>query len=254
MHVKIVAFRSSCNYRKNAWSLGQILKNMKKISVLILIALSISVYPSFAQETETRAVGAFTGVKAEEGIDVYLKKGDKESARIEVSGTDPSNIITEISGSYLKIHMKDGRFRDVDAKVYVTYVKLNKLSASSAGNIYSTGSIKGTTMDISASSAGSIEITIELESADVSASSAGDVELKGKVARLSADASSAGEVDAYDLEAQQVEAEASSGGQVKINVSQNLTAHASSGGSIRYRGNPDKSITNSSSGGSVKKF
>jgi hypothetical protein len=230
------------------------MKNMKNISLLILIALSFSVDPVFGQQTETRAVGAFTGVKAEEGIDVYLKKGDKESVRIEVSGTDPSNIITEISGSYLKIHMKDGRFRDVDAKVYVTYVRLNKLSASSAGNIYSNGSIKAGTMEISASSAGSIEITLEAETAEVSASSAGDVELTGKVTKLTADASSAGEVDAYDLEAEAVVAEASSGGQVKVNVSQNLIANASSGGSIRYRGNPDKSITKSSSGGSVKKF
>lgn len=206
-----------------------------------------------AQETETRNVGAFTGVKAAEGIDVYLKKGDKESVRVEVTGTDPSNIITEISGSYLKIHMKDGRYRSVDAKVYVTYVQLDKLSASSAGSIYSDGPLKANSMEISASSAGSIEVSIDAISAEVSASSAGDVELKGNAGSISVDASSAGEIDAYDLEAERVEAEASSGGSVKVNVTQNLNAHASSGGSIRYRGNPDKSITNSSSGGSVKK-
>lgn len=206
-----------------------------------------------AQETETRNVGTFTGVKATEGIDVYLKKGDKESVRVEVTGTDPSNIITEIAGSYLKIHMKDGRYRSVDAKVYVTYVQLDKLSASSAGSIYSEGPLKANSMEISASSAGSIEVSIDAGSAEVSASSAGDVELKGNAKSISVDASSAGEIDAYDLEAERVEAEASTGGSVKVNVTQNLNAHASSGGSIRYRGNPDKSITNSSSGGSVKK-
>ncbi len=206
-----------------------------------------------AQETETRNVGAFTGVKAAEGIDVYLKKGDKESVRVEVTGTDPSNIITEIAGSYLKIHMKDGRYRSVDAKVYVTYVQLDKLSASSAASIYSDGPLKANSMEISASSAGSIEVSIDAGSAEVSASSAGDVELKGNAKSISVDASSAGEIDAYDLEAERVEAEASTGGSVKVNVTQNLNAHASSGGSIRYRGNPDKSITNSSSGGSVKK-
>jgi hypothetical protein len=67
------------------------------------------------------------------------------------------------------------------------------------------------------------------------------------------EASSAGEIDAYDLEAENVDAEASSAGSIKVNVTKNLTAHASSGGGIRYRGNPDKSITDSSSGGSVKK-
>lgn len=225
--------------------------NMENFLALIAVVLSCSI--SLAQETETRKVGAFSGVKAAEGIDVFLKKGDKEQVKVEVSGTDPSNIITEISGSYLKIHRKDGRYRNVEAKVYVTYVHVDKLSASSAGSIYSDGTIEARDMEISASSAGSVEVTVDAASAEVSSSSAGDVELKGTIRKLTVEASSAGEIDAYDLEAEAVEAEASSGASVKVSVSQSLTAEASSGGSIRYRGNPDKSITNSSSGGSVRK-
>lgn len=210
---------------------------------------------AYGQETETRKVEPFTGVKTQEGVDVYLKKGDKESVRVEVTGTTPDNVITEVSGSYLKIHMKEGvgRFTRVDAKVYVTYVNVNKLSASSAGSIFSEGTIKANTMEISASSAGSIEVNVDANSITSSASSAGDVELKGRTQSLSADASSAGEIDAYDLDAEKVEAEASSGASVKISVSKALSARASSGGDIRYRGNPDKSVTNSSSGGSVRK-
>lgn len=224
---------------------------MKNFGALILVVFSF--FPLLAQETETRELDAFTGVKAAEGVDVFLKQGDKEWVKVEVTGTDPSNVITEISGSYLKVHMKDGRYRSVDAKVYVTYVTLDKLSASSAGSIFSEGTIKARQMDVSASSAGSIEITIEATSADVSSSSAGDVELKGKVREITLNASSAGEIDGYDLEADEVDADASSGGSVKINVKESLEARASSGGSIRYRGNPDSSNTNSSSGGSVKK-
>ena len=76
---------------------------------------------------------------------------------------------------------------------------------------------------------------------------------KVKPNRLNIDASSAGQIDAYDLEAQKVTAEASSAGSLKINVINELVARASSGGNIRYHGNPDKFITDSSSGGSVKK-
>ena len=224
---------------------------MKNFGALILVVFSF--FQLLAQETETRELDAFTGVKAAEGVDVFLKQGDKESATVEVSGTDPSNVITEVSGSYLKVHMKDGRYRSVDAKVYVTYVTLDKLSASSAGSIFSEGTIKSRQMDVSASSAGSIEISIDATSVDVSSSSAGDVELKGRAREITINASSAGEIDAYDLEADEVDAEASSGGSVKINVKESLEARASSGGSIRYRGNPDSSNTNSSSGGSVKK-
>ena len=208
----------------------------------------------FAQQTETRSLSSFSGVKASEGVSVYLRQGDKEEARVEVEGTDPANVLTEVSGSYLRIHMKDGRYRSVDAKVYVTYVKVDRLSASSAGSIYSEGPIQANALEIGASSAGSVEVEVEAGSAEVNASSAGEVELKGRVDQVSLQVASAGEIDADDLQAGSVEAEAVSGGSIKVSVRESLEARANSGGSIRYRGNPDKSNTNSSSGGSVRKI
>jgi len=223
---------------------------MKKYLVFVLFLACLT---AFGQETQTRNLASFTRVKVAEGIDVFLKKGDKESARVEVTGESPDVVLTEVSGPYLKIHMKSGSYHNVNAKVYVTYVNLQELSASSAGSIFSESTIKSERMDISASSAGSIEVSIDAGTLEVSASSAADIELKGKAKTASFEASSAGEVDAYDLEAETVEADASSAGSVKLSVSRSLNAQASSGGSIKYRGNPDRSITNSSSGGSVKK-
>ena len=221
--------------------------------LLLVSCLFLATY-GFAQESETRSVGKFSGVKVMEGIDVRLIKGEKESVRVEVDGLPLNSIITEVSGSYLEIHRSSNssRYRG-SAKVYVTYVKVENLSASSAGAIYSENTITADNMDISASSAGSIEITIEARNADVSASSAGEVELQGKADRINFSAKSAGQIDAYDLSARRVNADASSAGSIKLAVEDDLVAHASSGGSIRYHGNPTKSNTNSSSGGSVKK-
>lgn len=225
--------------------------NMKKYWVLTLLIFIF--FAAAAQQTQTRQLGSFSGVKASEGIDVILKQGDREEARVEVTGADPEDVLTEVSGSYLKVHMRDGRFRNVSAKVYVTYVKLNRLSASSAGSIYSDGTIQANAMEVSASSAGSIEIAVDVGTMEVSASSAGDIELKGRARKVSLEVSSAGEIEAYDLAADELEAEASSGGSIKAQVRESLYARASSAGSIRYRGNPERSNTNSSSGGSVRK-
>ncbi len=224
---------------------------MKKF--LSAAIFSLSLLTCFGQESEVRSVGSFTGVKASEAIDVYLKKGDKESVRVEVTGTSASNVLTEVGGSYLRIHMKDGRYKNRNVKVYVTYVSLEKIHASSAANIFSEGTIKSNSIDISASSAATVELSIETGSATIDASSAGDVVLEGKARLLEVEVSSAGEVDAYALESESVRANASSAGSAKISVSKELTAHASSGGSIRYRGAPAKTNTDSSSGGSVKK-
>ena len=100
---------------------------------------------------------------------------------MEVTGTRLENVITEVSGSYLRVHMRDGNYKgNVQAKVYVTYVKVDKLSASSAGSIFSEGTIEANDMEVNASSAGSIEITINAGDVNASASSAGEIELQGK--------------------------------------------------------------------------
>lgn len=222
----------------------------KYVAIILLFTFTVS----FAQQTETRSLGSFSGVKVSQGIDVILKKGDKESARIEVTGNiTTKDVLTDISGSYLKIHLTDGRHRNINVKVYVTYTKLEKLSASSAGSIFSEETLRASSMEISASSAGSVETGVETDDLTVNVSAAGDIELKGKVRTLEVEASSSGVLDAYDLEAEAVDAEASSAGTIKLSVTKDLSAQASSAGSIRYRGNPDKSNTRSSSGGSVKK-
>jgi Putative auto-transporter adhesin, head GIN domain len=224
---------------------------MKKL--ITLVVLIFSVFISFAQQSEVRSLGKFTGVKAAEAIDVYLKKGDKESVRVETTGAKLSDVLTEVSGSYLKIHMRDGGYRNGNVKVYVTYVSIDKVSASSASSVFSDGTIRSASFNLSVSSAASIELSIEAETVVADASSAGDAVLEGKVKNLELEASSAGEIDAYGLESEDVIAGASSGAEIKVNVTKTLDAHASSGGSIRYRGAPSRTNTDSSSGGSVKK-
>lgn len=223
---------------------------MKKLLIVVFIGFATL---AIAQQSENRSVGSFKGVKVAEGIDVYLKKGDKESLRVEVTGIKTSDVITEVSGEYLKIHMQEGRYRDRTVKVYVTYVEVNKLSASSASNIFAESIIKTSRLSLSASSAATIDIQLEVDDLEVSASSAAELELRGKAKNVEIDASSAGEIDAYDMVSESVDVDVSSAGSAKVNVVKEINAHASSGGSIRYKGNPERSNTNSSSGGSVKK-
>ncbi|MEQ9591839.1 MAG: head GIN domain-containing protein [Cyclobacteriaceae bacterium] len=221
---------------------------------LVLIGFLVgSLLNVTAQKSEVRNVGSFSGIKAAEAVDVYLKKGASASVRVEVDGVDLSDVLTEVSGDYLKIHMRSGNYRRTNVKAYVTYVSLSKISASSAANVFSDGAINSKSLDISASSAATIELSIEAGDVLADVSSAGDIVLEGKARSLDADASSAGDIDAYALESEVVRARASSAGSVKVTAVKELDAKASSGGDVRYRGNPMKTNTDSSSGGSVKK-
>lgn len=224
---------------------------MNKVLFFLLAVISI---PGYTQEIQTRNVSAFSGIKVSQGIDVYLKKSDKETVRVEAVGTSAGNVLTEVSGSYLKIHLREGNFSGkMDIKVYVGYKQLEKLIASAAGSIFSEEAIKANEMEINCSSAGNVDISIDANTIEVTASSAGQIELKGKSKSLDAEASSAGNIDADDLECDNVSVEASSAGSAKVNVKSSLQANANSGATIRFKGNPSKSITNSSSGGTVRK-
>ena len=226
---------------------------MRMKHLLWIGALFLVTTAAVGQETQQRNVGSFSGIKVSEGVDVYVKRGDKESVRVEASGIKLENVITEVSGSYLKIHLDGNNRGRINVKVYVTYVKLEKLYASAAGNIFGDGPIRAESITLQCSSAGNIEIAVDAQRLEASASSAGQIELSGKVREFRADVSSAGQINAYDLDSQRAEVEASSAGSIRVSVESDFRANASSGGSIRFRGNPSKSITNSSSGGSVKK-
>ena len=225
---------------------------MKNLLLGVLLISSLSL---FAQQSEVRKVGPFKGVKVSQAIDLYLKKGDKESVKVVVTGSDLADVVTEVEGTTLRVKMRDTRgfFSKVDAKVYVTYVELEKISASSASSVFSEGVIKTNSIDIGVSSAANVELSLDAGSVMVDVSSAGEAVLEGKAPRVEVEVSSGGEVDAYKLESEIVKASASSGGDAKISVSKDLEAHASSGADIRYRGNPSRTNTHSSSGGSVKK-
>lgn len=225
---------------------------MKQVGILFILFLAAC--SAVAQESETRALGKFNGIRVGEAIDLYLKKGDKESAKVEVENVKLSEVITEVTGSYLRIHMRSGNYHGRrTVKVYVTYVSLDRLQASSAASVLSEDILKTTNLDLSATSAANIELRVEAETVNVDVGSAADITLEGKAKTFRVEASSAGSVDAYDFECERVDASVSSAGSAKINVTKSLDAEASSGGSIRYRGNPTNTNTDSSSGGSVKK-
>ncbi|MEO9871415.1 head GIN domain-containing protein [Ekhidna sp.] len=246
---------------------------MKKSFIITLIGVLVAGV-ALAQSEETRSLSSFSSVSANEAIDVYLKAGDKEEARIVSENVDIEDVLTEVSGGRLKIHLDGNNWRNVDVDVYVTYKSIDAISASSAASITSEGTIQADgdfdvrvssagdivasiegadEVSINASSAGDARLKVEANEIDAEVSSAGDIEVSGIAEKQDIEASSSGDYHGFDVESDDVEARASSGGSIKVNVKTKLDARASSGGAVRYKGSPTYLDANSSSGGSVRK-
>ncbi len=246
---------------------------MKKSFIITLIGVFVAGF-TFAQSEETRSLSSFSRISAGEAIDVFIKKGNKEEARIVARSHDLDEVLTEISGGRLKIHLEGNSHRNVDVDVYVTYVSINALSVSSAASIRAEGqietngnfdvdvssagdlmaSIKAEDLSIDVSSAGDAELTVNVDEIEADVSSSGDIEIEGTARMQDVQANSAGEYDGYDVESEEVDVSASSGGTVKVSVSEKVDARASSGGTVRYKGSPRYVDVSSSSGGSIKKY
>lgn len=244
---------------------------MKKLS--LFLGLVAAAFIVFAQTTDTRTLSSFDNVRSSEGINVFLSKGTSHSARIEADGIDIEDVLTEVSGDRLEIHLAGGNHRNVDVSVYVTYVNLKALSASSASSIKvsddvktsgdfevkasSAGSIEvsvsASSVDIDVSSSGDVDITVDTDELDAELSSAGDITISGSAVEADISGSSSGDFNGYNFTCEEAELSASSGASIRITVTKDLIGRASSGGSIRYRGDPERVSDSSSSGGSVKK-
>ena len=250
---------------------------MKKSFLISLLGIFVAA-ATFAQE-ETRNLSSFNEVSAHEGISVYLSEGSNESARVVINGgnVDLDDVLTDVSGSRLKIHLEDRNGwnnRNVDVDVFVTYKSLSALKASSAASIEvedvidangdfevdvsSAGDVRAKItgideLEVDASSAGDAELEVEADEIEASVSSSGGIEISGIARVQDIEASSSGDYEGYDLESKEAEASASSGGSIEVNVSEKIRARASSGGSVRYEGEPKYVNADSSSGGRVKK-
>lgn len=250
---------------------------MKKSFLITLIGVLVA-GATLAQSEETRNLSSFSRISVHEGIDVYIKKGDKEEARVVADDIDLDKVLTDVSGGRLKIHIdNDSKWfsnNNYDVDVYVTYKSIDELSASSSGSIESEGTIQANgdfdvdvsssgdirakivgidELEVEASSSGDARLDVEADKIDASVSSSGGVEISGTARIQDIQASSSGDYEGYDLISEEAEAGASSGGSIEVNVKEKIRGRASSGGSVRYKGNPTYVDANSSSGGSVKK-
>lgn len=250
---------------------------MKKTYLITLLGILVAGV-AVAQSEETRSLSSFSRISAQEGIDVFIKAGNKEEARVIARSHDLDEVKTEVSGDRLKIHIDNGRRWGnngrVDIDVYVTYKSIEALSASSAASIDSEGTIEANgdfdidvsssgdivakivgidELEIEASSSGDVRLNVEADEVEARVSSSGDIEIEGKARVQDIEASSAGDYDGYDLTSEEVEASASSGASIKVYSTEKMRGRASSGGSVRYRGDPKYVNADSSSGGSVRK-
>lgn len=230
------------------------------LSVLLMTSCGFDI--SFGQirgngnvQTENFNISeSFDGVTAGNGWDVYLEKGSEYSVIVEADENLIEAADIYIKGNTLKIYCEDNINRATSKKVFVTYVdNLQSISANSGADITTKEILKGESLNLDVSSGGSIRTEAIVRNIDTDVSSGGSIRIAGSSENLDADVSSGGVINAKELKAKYAQANASSGGNIDLYVTDRLRARASSGGDIDYWGDPKEvdKPKKSMSGGSV---
>lgn len=203
--------------------------------------------------TDTREITEkFTVVSASEGIDVHITQTSKFNIEVEADENVIDLIGTDIKDGKLRIHAKKNIGR-ATKKVYVSLPEVTGLRSSSGAHLDVEGSIKADKLEIDSSSGSIVEVEVVADDLEIDASSGANINLSGRANMLYVDGSSGANISAKDLKSKICDADASSGSNISVNVSERLTADASSGANIAYAGDPTVK-KNKSVSGSVHKY
>ena len=205
--------------------------------------------------TEQRTIGEdFNAVRGSSGLDVVITKGDENKILVEADENLHEVIETEVVNGTLKIGVKGNIGNSEKKTVYVTYVSINTVEASSGADVVVNSLMEVENLTLDSSSGASITAEVFSKSLYAEASSGADLKITGRSASLKAKASSGADIDARELLALNCNADVSSGADIKVNVKNTLEVEATSGGDIHYYGSPAITTENQRHLGSVHKM
>ncbi|TXF77427.1 head GIN domain-containing protein [Chryseobacterium sp.] len=217
--------------------------------------------------------GNFDEIKVSQSIQAEVIKSDVEKVVISAPSDILDEILVDNVAGKIHIHFKPSlniSAQKVSAKIYAK--DFSKIEASSSANILVKNKFTQDRTDIEVSSSANIEGNFEANNMEVDVSSSGnftgkiwavdlsaevtssgEINLSGEAKNAEMDASSSGTLNARNLVAENADLQASSGGNVSLSVSRQLTASASSSGDIAVskKGNLNVISQKESSGGSI---
>ena len=205
-------------------------------------------------QIEERTVNqTFTAIKATEGLNVYLTQGNSESITVEADENLHELIITEVIDGVLKIHTTENIGKSTVKKVMVSFKDISAITSTSGSDVYSTNTISANHLNLKSTSGSDMKLDVNTSILECKSTSGSDLKLSGKTEKLIAEATSGSDIKASNLMAKSSQVKATSGADISVNTSKELTAKATSGGDIRYYGNPEKVNKKGGVSGNIRK-
>ncbi|MEX0316064.1 MAG: head GIN domain-containing protein [Allomuricauda sp.] len=208
--------------------------------------------------TIERSVGEYDEVALSGWFDVDLVSGQEGELSLKGESNLLEYIKTEVKNGKLVIKVEKGvNLRPSNwnggIRITVPVENISAVALSGSGDIVGKTMLKADDFSARMSGSGDITLSVQAQSVTAALSGSGDIRLNGKANDFDVQVSGSGDVSAYELEAENVNAQVSGSADIKVTANQSINARVSGSGDIHYRGNPEKIKSIASGSGDISK-
>lgn len=212
----------------------------------LLVTSSCGVHAQ--SDSEQRSVPAFSRLSVEDGIDVFLTQGDEQRLRVEVEGYELADVVTEVEGEQLRIYRRGparrGFLQDNDMTVYLDFVELEAIDASSGSDIRSRNELELERLRAEASSGSDLDLFVRAGTLEFLLSGGSDLEIRGDTRSLDVQARGGSDVSARSLNTERARLVLAGGSDATVSVSGSVDIDAHGGSDVTIHGNPGERTVN----------
>jgi len=193
---------------------------------------------------QVRETGSFSGIDVGGAFNVYISIGDPVQVKVEIDEELQSKVGTEVRGGILYISTLGSLRNPSKMNVYITVPTLNNVNAGGAATLKMVEgqTISGESLSITAHGAANIRLFVDLREIEADISGAADVDLEGKTGMLQTEVSGAATLKAYNLVAENTDAEVSGAADARLNGSGEVSVETSGAGSVKFKNNPESLV------------
>ena len=225
---------------------------MRKIVSLLIMSLCVAAL-SMSQSSQMRQIGSYNTISVFGSIDLLIAKGISDSVKIVSDSVLFNKVSVKVEDGVLRILATDklfSKYRNVT--VYLPYNVLKKVDARAGAFVSSKEPLNVDSLNLSAESGAVVKFTVTANYIKSYVGNGATITLDGTCISQVAKTGSGGIFNAYYLQSETAEANATMGGITKIAASKKLDASVSMGGSVSYRGIPKNKKEHKTLGGSIE--
>ncbi|MET1260455.1 head GIN domain-containing protein [Flagellimonas sp. DF-77] len=240
---------------------------MKKLPVLILALVTISASAQWGKRikgngnvvTIERNVGSYDAIAAAGWFDVILVDGKEGQLTLKGEENLLEYIETEVKNGTLTIKKEKGvNLKSSNWKggiiITVPVEQVNSVSLSGSGDVVSKTTLKAERFNASLAGSGDVDLSVEADYFKASLSGSGDMVFTGNAKDFVVSVAGSGDIKAFDLEAENVEANVSGSADLKVTANQAIRARVAGSGDITYKGNPGKVDSKTAGSGDISSY